>query len=43
MLPRPSMQLKMGWLGAYIATTSIYLLSDEAKRSRQMDEAFAAP
>lgn len=28
---------------ASIATTSIYLLSDEAKRSRQMDEAFAAP
>jgi hypothetical protein len=28
---------------ASIATTSIYLQSDEAKRSRQMDEAFPAP
>jgi site-specific recombinase XerD len=28
---------------ASIATTSIYLQSDEVKRSRQMDEAFAAP
>lgn len=28
---------------APIATTSIDLLSDEAKRSRQMDEAFGAP
>jgi hypothetical protein len=28
---------------ASIATTSIYLLSDEIKRFRQMDEAFAAP
>jgi site-specific recombinase XerD len=28
---------------ASIATTSIYLLGDEIKRFRQMDEAFAAP
>lgn len=28
---------------ASIATTSIYLQSDEIKRYRQMDEAFAAP
>jgi site-specific recombinase XerD len=28
---------------ASIATTSIYLQSDEVKRSRQMDQAFAAP
>jgi hypothetical protein len=28
---------------ASIATTSIYLHSDEIKRSQQMDEAFAEP